>query len=74
MLTPQEELSKITQERLAREAQAARLARSAGNDRLRLAQRAVHTAGESFVSLGNWLKQVSRGDPAGDRFEIRFNL
>jgi hypothetical protein len=34
----------------------------------------MHSAGESFVSLGNWLKQVSLGEPAEDNFDIRFNI
>jgi hypothetical protein len=72
MFTPQEELGKISQERLAREAQAARIVKAAGASRPGLAQRAVHNAGESFVSLGNWMKLVSKGEPAEDWFEIRF--
>jgi hypothetical protein len=74
MLMPQEELTRITRERLAQEANAARIVKAAGTARPGVTQRAVHRAGETFVSLGNWMKQLSQAEPASDPFEIRFNL
>jgi hypothetical protein len=74
MFQQTEDLTRIFQERLVGEAQAARQLRAIAPARPGLAQRAVHGAGESFVSLGNWLKQVSQAEPAGDRFEVHYNL
>ena len=73
MLLQTEELTRLYQERLVHEAQSARLASASAASGPGMAQPAINHVGESFISLGLWMKKVSQSESIGEQSRISFN-